>query len=196
MTQLVEEKYVESVKQAVNLSKELEQSTMGEASEVLKTHMQIKQEQGTSEVVSSNVGASGSGNIAQPNFSEHIDLDSPSHTYPHIDDQPLSFIYSNIQKAKTPTLTPKLRPIPYQDDAPKKTKLFDQPNVIPIQTLLPGEEFDGNTIIPQEYLDSQAKLDELDTQRVKLDYETHILESRLRAIRDADAASSVFGSSS
>jgi len=62
------------------MTKELEQSIVGQASEVLKTHMQIKQEQGSSEVVASDVGASASGNIASSNLSEHIDLDSPPHT--------------------------------------------------------------------------------------------------------------------
>ena len=93
---------------------------------------------------------------------------------PHLDEQPLSSIYSNLQKPKTTTPSPKLRPIPYQGDVPKKTKWFEPPSVIRIQTLLHREKFDGDTIISQDYLNSPDGLDKLDSQRVQVDYETHL----------------------
>jgi hypothetical protein len=96
MAQVVVKKHVEAGKQVFEMSKKLEQSTMGQASEISKTKMQIKQEQGTSEVVGSDVDATC--NIASSTLSKLLDLDSP-HT-PHIDDQHLSSVYSNLQKAK------------------------------------------------------------------------------------------------
>jgi hypothetical protein len=65
-----------------------------------------------------------------------------------------------------------------------------------LHTLQPGEDYDGDTLIPQEYLDEQARLDRLDDQRVKCDYQNHIKESQLRARRAAELASSVSSTSS
>jgi hypothetical protein len=44
IAQVVEERYVEAAKQVLDLSRELEKSTVGQASEVLKTRMVIKSE--------------------------------------------------------------------------------------------------------------------------------------------------------
>jgi len=69
---------------------------------------------------------------------------------------------------------------------------------MPIQTLLPSDEYDGDTKIPQDYLDAQAELDRLDSERVKLYYENHILESQLkrrRALDEALVVSSISSSS-
>ena len=94
MAQVVVKKHVEAAKKVLEMSKELEQSAMGQASEILKTKMQIKQEQGISEFVGLDVEATR--NIASSTLSEPIDLDSPSHNSPHINDQPLSSVYSNL----------------------------------------------------------------------------------------------------
>lgn len=56
--------------------------------------------------------------------------------------------------------------------------------------------FDGDIEIPQQYLDAQAELDKLDNKRVKLDFETHVLESQLRIKRAIDEALGVSGTSS
>ncbi|KEH19966.1 hypothetical protein MTR_8g063950 [Medicago truncatula] len=57
-----------------------------------------------------------------------------------------------------------------------------------VRTLKLDEVFDGDTEIPQQYLDAQAELDKLDNKRVKLDFETHVLESQLRIKRAIDEA--------
>jgi len=93
--------------------------------------------------------------------------------------------FPDLQKAKTPTPStkpsPKLRRIPDRGEAPKKTIFFEPPSSIPLHTLQPGEDYDGDTLIPQEYRDEQARLDRLDDQKVKCDYQNHIRERKLRA---------------
>lgn len=81
IAQFVEDKYVKAVKKMLELSKDLEQPTVSQASEVLKTHMKVKLEQGTSEA-----DVSALGNIAHTSLSEPINLDSPPHTSSPIDD--------------------------------------------------------------------------------------------------------------
>jgi len=39
-----------------------------------------------------------------------------------------------------------------------------------LHALQPGEECDGDTLIPQSYLDKQAELERIDSERVKNDY--------------------------
>lgn len=47
-----------------------------------------------------------SGILAQSSLSESINLDSLEHTPSPNDDQPLSSVYTKLQKAKTPSPTP------------------------------------------------------------------------------------------
>jgi hypothetical protein len=93
-------------------------------------------------------------------------------------------IYKKLKKP-----SPRLRPIPDQGEAPKKTTFIDPPTVTPLHTLQPREEYDGDTLIPQEYLDKQAILDQIDDLRVKCDYHNHNIESQVRARRAAEGPS-------
>ena len=102
VAQEVKEKVVEAAKQVLDLSKDLEHSTIGQASEVLKTHMKVKMELDSLEVVA--LVADASSNIASSTLSEPIDLDSPPHSSPHLDDQPFSLVFSNLQKLRNPHL--------------------------------------------------------------------------------------------
>lgn len=189
IAQVVEEKYVEATKQVLDLSKDLEQSNFGKAIEILKTHMEIKIEQRASVAARPEAGTSASGFLAQFSSLEPINLDSSEHTPSPIDDQPLSSIYTKLQKSKTPSPTPAPQPKPV--DVPETNKWFKVPYVEPLQTLLLDEQFEGSTEIPQEYLDEQARLDELDSKRVKLDYEIHYLENAHKRRVALDAALAV-----
>lgn len=103
---------MEAAKQVLDLSKKLENSIVGQASEVLKTHMKVKLEQGYSEASTSEAGGSTAGNFAQTSISEPISLESPAHTSSPIDDQTLSSIFTKLPKAKNPTPTTAPKPKP------------------------------------------------------------------------------------
>jgi hypothetical protein len=96
MSQVVEEKHLEAAQHVLKLTKELSESTLGQASEVLKTHMEIKTEQGTSDA--SRPKAS-KGNHTHSSPSKPIDLDSSLDSG---DELPLSQRYTKLQKRKPP----------------------------------------------------------------------------------------------
>lgn len=66
-----------------------------------------------------------------------------------------------------------MRPIPDQGDAPKKKSILEPPTAIPLNTLKPGEEYDGDTLILQDYLDGHARLHKIDAERVIRERETY-----------------------
>jgi len=63
MAQRVEENVVKAAKEAMSLTEELKEATTIQVNKVLKTHMEVKREQGSSEVAALDVGASVSGNL-------------------------------------------------------------------------------------------------------------------------------------
>jgi len=73
-----------------------------------------------------------------------------------------------------------LRPIPDQGDAPKKKSILEPPTAIPLNTLKPGEEYDGDTLILQDYLDGHARLHKIDAERVIRERETYFHECSIR----------------
>jgi len=80
MAQKVEENAVEAAKKAMTISEELKLVAAEEVGEILKTRMEIKRGQGSSEDATSDVGASALGNVTQTSLSEPIDL---AHLHPH-----------------------------------------------------------------------------------------------------------------
>lgn len=70
---------------------------------------------------------------------------------------------------KTPSPNPAPKPKHVNVPEPENT-WFKAPYVVPLQTLLPNEEFEGSTFIPQEYLDAEARIDEVSRKKTELAY--------------------------
>jgi len=81
---------------------------------------------------------------------------------------------------------------------PKKSSFFEPPTVIPLHTLKPREEYDGDTLIPKDYLDEQPKLDIIDADRVIRELEAYFIECaiRMKPAQEAKLASFKSGTSS
>ena len=93
---IVNKNVVEDAQKVLEFTKAIQSSAAVEVSEMLKTIMQVKREQGCSEVVASDVVVS-RGNVSHNSLSDPINLDptSPTHNIANLDNIPLSRVYKS-----------------------------------------------------------------------------------------------------
>jgi len=148
---IMKKKTIEYAQKVMKFTDAIQSSTAEEVGEMLKSTMQVKREQGSSEAAFLEAGLA-RGNVSNNTLSDTIDLDppSPKNTTSNLDDIPLSRVYKNLKKFIPPS--PSTKPQPESDSF--KDKESDAFFVKRIQALHP----DGDTVVCHPYLDVDARI--------------------------------------
>ena len=95
---------VEDTKKVLEFTKAIQSSAAEEVGEMLRSTMQVKREQESSEAAASEAGLT-RGNVYNNTLSDTIELDPPSLTQnsANLNDIPLNIVYTNLEKALPPT---------------------------------------------------------------------------------------------